>query len=362
MRRRNLVRPHILPRVPRVKLADVARAAGVHPGTASRALNPDTRDQVSDGTVRRVVRAAERLGYIPNAQARALRTARSQMVGFVVPDITNPLFPPIVRGAEHVLTAAGYTVVLTDTDNDRDRERRQVESLLARGVDGFIICTALWVDELVQELASSGVRAVLTNRRTSSAPWPFVGGDDASGIKLAVEHLVGLGHTRIVHLAGPENVSTSRERKRSFRAAARSLGLARDQVSVMTCAAYSEEQGRAAMRRVLAEDGRRLTAVVAGNDLIALGALDALDEAGLRCPADVSVVGFNDMPFADHFHPPLTTVHVPLEHMGAVAAQLLTRALEPETTTTPESAQLLDVELVVRGSTARPPSSRRRRS
>ena len=107
----------------KVKLADVARAAKVHPGTASRALNPSQQGQVSKETVRRVVRAAERLGYVPNAQARALRTSRSHLVGIVVPDITNPLFPPIVRGAEHVLTSGGYTVLLTDTDNDLDRRR-----------------------------------------------------------------------------------------------------------------------------------------------------------------------------------------------------------------------------------------------
>src|SRR5690349_22431437 len=113
----------------RVKLADVARAAGVHPGTASRALNPTTRDQVSRETSRRVARAAERLGYVPNPIARGLRTARSYLVAMVVPDVTNPLFPPMVRGAERVLAKAGYTLVLTDTDNDAGAERRQIEQL-----------------------------------------------------------------------------------------------------------------------------------------------------------------------------------------------------------------------------------------
>src|SRR4051794_27155000 len=128
----------------RVKLTDVASAAGVHPSTASRALNPLTRDQVSRETSRRVARAAERLGYVPNVIARGLRTARSYIVAMVVPDVTNPLFPPMVRGAEQVLTQAGYTLVLTDTDNDAPTERRQIEQLRARGADGFIVATARW--------------------------------------------------------------------------------------------------------------------------------------------------------------------------------------------------------------------------
>ena len=162
----------------RVKLADVARTAGVHPGTASRALNPSTQSQVSRDTVRRVSRAAERLGYVPNAHARGLRTARSYLVGMVVPDVTNPLFSMMLRGAEQVLTTAGYTVVLTDTNNDAEGQRSQIESLLARGADGFIISTAQWDDPLLDDLDESGVAAVLANRNTARGRWPYVGGDE----------------------------------------------------------------------------------------------------------------------------------------------------------------------------------------
>ena len=211
----------------RVKLIDVASAAGVHPGTASRALNPATRDQVSRETSRRVVLAAQRLGYVPNTLARGLRTARSYVVGMVVPDITNPLFPPIVRGAEQLLSEAGYTLVLTDTDNDMGTERRQVEQLRARGADGFIIATARWQDPLLDELADSGLPAVLVNRNTSSHALPYVGGDERTGVGLAVEHLVGLGHRRIAYVAGPQDTSTGRERASAFRAAVRAHGLPR---------------------------------------------------------------------------------------------------------------------------------------
>jgi LacI family transcriptional regulator len=351
----------ILRRVPKVKLADVARAAKVHPGTASRALDPHQRGQVSAETVDRVVRAAQRLGYVPNAQARALRTSRSHLVGIVVPDITNPLFPPIVRGAEHVLTSAGYTVLLTDTDNDRDRERRQIESLLGRGVDGFIIATALWDDPLLTDLAEAGVPVVLTNRSASGGRWPYVAGDDQAGVRLSVQHLVNLGHRSIVHLAGPQNVSTGRERARAFRAATKELGLGTGDARVTVCQSYSEVHGRAAMEKVLASR-TPFTAVIAGNDLIALGALDALSDAGYSCPGDVSVVGFNDMPFVDRLQPALTTVRLPLQRMGALAADLLMTELDAEGRQDAPTRTLLGVDLIVRGSTAtaKRPRARRR--
>ena len=231
----------------RIKLADVARAAGVHPGTASRALNPQTREQVSPATVRRVARAAQRLGYVPNPVARGLRTARSFLIGMVVPDVTNPLFPPIVRGAEQVLTQAGYTLVLTDTDNDAATERRQIELLRARGTDGFIVATARWEDALLAEIAAAGVPTVLVNRNTASAALPYVGGDERTGVRLAVDHLVELGHRHIAYLAGRQDTSTGRERAAAFR---QSVRPARAAVTGRCgpATAYTEEAGAAGRR------------------------------------------------------------------------------------------------------------------
>ena len=143
--------------------------------------------------------------------------SRSFVVALVVPDITNALFPPIVRGAERVLARAGYTLVLTDTNNDPDTERSQISAMRARGVDGFIIATARWVDPVVSELAESGIPTVLVNRRDAVGPLPYVGGDDRHGMQLCVEHLADLGHSTILHLAGPNNTSTGRERTAAFR-------------------------------------------------------------------------------------------------------------------------------------------------
>jgi LacI family transcriptional regulator len=344
--------------VDRVKLVDVARAAGVHPGTASRALNPDTREQVSRVTVRRVAHAAEKLGYVPNAQARALRTARSHIVGIVVPDITNPLFPPMVRGAEQILTDAGYTVVLTDTDNDAERERRQIESLLARGTDGFIISTARWNDPLLDELDAAGVAAVLANRNTVRGQWPYVGGDERAGIQLAVEHLVALGHRQLLHLAGPQTLSSGRDRAQAFRASTRAHQLPAGDARVTACTSFTEAAGARAMAAAL-KAGHQFTAVVAANDLIALGALDVLRSAGRRCPDDVSVIGYNDMPFVDRLTPPLTTIRLPLQQMGHLAAQALLQELDKSVVVRARRTTLLPVELVVRGSTRPPPVSKR---
>jgi LacI family transcriptional regulator len=340
----------------RVKLTDVARVAGVHPGTASRALNPLTRDQVSRATSRRVTRAAERLGYVPNAIARSLRTARSFIVAMLVPDVTNPLFPPMVRGAERVLSQSGYTLVLTDTDNDAAAERHQVEQLRARGADGFIVATARWQDPLLGELAAARVPTVLVNRNTAAGGLPYVGADERTGIRLAVDHLVALGHRRISYLAGPQDTSTGRERASAFRQAVRGHRLAPGATQVRACTAYTEAAGAVAAGKLITPDYAG-TAIVAGNDLIAFGALRVLAEAGLSCPGQVSLIGFNDLPLVDKLTPPLTTVRLPLAEMGALAARTLLAEIDGSGGG-PAAQSLLGVELAVRGTTAAPPDIR----
>jgi len=335
--------------VNRVRLSDVAKKAGVHTATASRALNPAARHEVNADTVRRVEQAARRLGYVPNTLARGLRTSRSFVVALVVPDITNALFPPIVRGAERVLARAGYTLVLTDTNNDPDTERSQISAMRARGVDGFIVATARWVDPVVSDLAETGIPTVLVNRRDAAGTLPYVGGDDRRGMQLCVEHLADLGHIAIMHLAGPNNTSTGRERTAAFRTAIRGQGLP-SAGSVVECSAFTEEAGAAAAHALL-EKAVPCTALVAANDLLAIGALEALAERGLRCPDDISVTGYNDISFVSRLTPPLTTVGVPLRLMGELAAgALLDWIANPNSHTAVQT--LLPVEFMLRGTTA----------
>ena len=313
------------PKIVRVSaptLRDVAQMAGVHPATASRALNPQTRPLVNADTARKVLRAAESIGYQPNPIARSLKTARSSTVGLVIPDLTNPLFPPIVRGIEDVLALVGYSAWIVNTDNDPAREETQVESLRSRQVEGLIIATARREHPLLVRLHRMGVRMVLVNRRVDGLELPSVTADDDAGISMAVTHLAALGHTRIAHLAGPQQTSTGVARARAFRHAVRDLGLDDDPALIVECGYWSETEGAQALRRLL-DAGTRCTAVVAGNDLIALGCYDVFAERGMRCPDDLSVVGFNDMPFLDKMNPPLTTVSVPHYELGSEAGRLI---------------------------------------
>ena len=260
-------------------LRDVADAAGVHPATASRALNPATRGLVNADTARRVIKVAESLGYRPNPIARGLKTAKSGTVGLVIPDLTNPLFPPIVRGIEDVLEPAGYSGLIVNTDNDPSRERAQIESLRSRQVEGFIVATALLDHPLLDQLRREGVLMVMVNRRPDGLDVPSITPDDAAGVELAVRHLAALGHRRIAHLAGPANTSTGVVRARSFRNTVHDLGLEEDPALTTICPYWSEAAGADALRALL-DSGAEFTAVVAGNDLIALGCYDVFAERG----------------------------------------------------------------------------------
>lgn len=336
------------------RLKDVAEAAGVHTATASRALDERRSVMVKPETVERVRRAASELGYRVNRMARALKINRSYTIGMLVPDITNPFFPPIVRGAEDCLAEGGYTLVLANTDNDERKERRHLAGMLERQVDGLLLAMARRRDPLVEELRRDSTAVVLINRTIDRGGVSAVIPDDQAGMTLAVEHLYDLGHRRIAHLSGPQDTSTGARRAEGFRAAMKMHRLSARRI--VEARSFSEASGREAAGHLFAGHARP-TAVVAANDLIALGVVDAGAAAGLRCPDDISVVGFNDMPFAERFRPPLTTVRIPEYEMGRRAAQLL--LIQIEQPDHRRETVLVAPELVVRGSTTRGPSQRR---
>ncbi|MEI5102853.1 LacI family DNA-binding transcriptional regulator [Streptomyces sp. PmtG] len=344
-----------------IRLRDVADTAGVHPATASRALNPATRARVSADTARRVLRAAKDLGYRPNPIARSLKTTHSHTVGLIIPDLGNPYFPPIARGVESALEPAGYHTWIVDTHNDPRRERAQIESLRSRQIDGLIVATALRDHPHLRALHADNVPMVLINRRVDALDLPCVTPDDADGITRAVTHLAALGHTRIAHVGGPATTSTGATRTHAFRHAVRDLGLADDPALHTEATQWSEAAGAHALRALLDRD-TPCTAVVAANDLLALGCYGTLTARGLRCPADLSVVGFNDMPFLTHLHPALTTVRVPHHEVGTEAAHMLIDCMTDPTR--PARSLLLPVSLVIRESTApphrHPPAASRR--
>jgi LacI family transcriptional regulator len=343
---------------PSVTLKDVAALAGVHAATASRALNPETRLLVSDETASRIVAAADSLGYRPNTVARSLRTRRSHTVGVLIPDLNNPLFPPIVRGIEDRLAADGYVALIGNTDSDDDRERLVFERMLARHVDGFVSATAHLKSPLLAEAAAIGTPVVLVNRSAKDYGFPAVSVDNERGIELAVSHLVRLGHRRIAHIAGPQDVSTGLSRYRGFVDAMAAHGLEVEPDLVAQASAYSLEEGDRCGRALL-DPALGCTAVAASNDMLAVGCYAALEAAGLSCPQDISVVGFNDMPFIDRLRPPLTSVSFPHYQVGAEAGRLILEQIAAASDgqgTGGDNGKILYLapELKVRGSTAPP--------
>lgn len=336
----------------RVTIEDVARRAGVHKATVSRALNPRTAGSVRPATITLVKQAAAELGYVPNPLARGLRTRSSMTVGVIVPDLTNPIFPPLVRGVESVLQPRGYTALLANTDGDTGKELAAFASLRGRHVDGFILATGtLAGQEFLAEAHEQGVPVVMANRTTAAASFPAVMADNAEGARLAVRHLLELGHRHLLVVEGPSRLSTARERA----AAVAGAVLGREDVTLERVEVdwFSQEAGRAAMAERLRRGGPLPTGVVAANDLVALGAVRALRDHGLRCPEDVSVVGFNDMPFADELDPPLTTVAVPHHGIGAEAARVLLEGIDAGQVRA--RTVVLPTELRVRASTGPAP-------
>ena len=224
-------------------LRDVAAAAGVHPATASRALNPGTRLLVSEETAQRVSEAAERLGYRPNSVARSLRTRRSHTIGVLIPDLNNPLFPPIIRGIEDRLAEHGYVALIGNTDADPGKERLVFDQLRARHVDGFVLATATLHSPILAEAVEAELPVVLMNRIAQDYPFSSVSVDNEQGVRAAVAHLVALGHTRIGHIAGPQDISTGAARLRGFQEGMGTHGLPVDAAEIVYASAYTVEEG-----------------------------------------------------------------------------------------------------------------------
>ncbi len=337
---------------PRPTIKDIAERCGVHPSTVSRALSPDMKHLVADAVAQRIHAAANALGYRLNLAAAALRTGRSGLIGVLVPDIADPGFPPILSGIADQLDAAGYATIVVDVGAHRSQQQF-VDRLIARGVDGLVLATVSLRDSIVKHCLDAGIPAVLVNRLDGSARLASVASDDAEGMRLAVNHLAELGHVSVGHVAGPSNISTGARRRAGFEASAARAGLSARATAVEIAASYTREAGREAALRLLARR-QRPSAIVAANDLLALGVYDALAARGLGCPIDVSVVGHNDMPYVDMLSPPLTTVRIAQRDMGEAAAKLLLERIA-----TPAAKRehiVLAPELIVRGSTAAPPA------
>lgn len=338
-----------------LSVKDLGRLAGVHPSTVARVLNGDPRQRVSDDVRDKILALAAEHGYRPNRLARSLRTKRSSVIGALIPDIANPFFALMFRGIEDALAERDFSVILANTDDDAAREDRSVAMLQGRQVDGLILATARRHDPTIERLVTERIPLVLVNRHTEPITPNAVVPADYAGAMTAVAHLVGLGHRRIAHIAGSDEMSTGATRRSGYCDA-----LARHNIpfdpELLVVGSYREPGGYAAMRRLL-ELPEPPTAVFAVNDLAAAGAIRAIREAGLDVPRDLSIVGFNDLSTVAATAPSLTTLQLLVHAMGIAAAErLLAQILDGTTLTEPA---ILPVTLIVRDSTA-PASGRSR--
>ncbi len=328
-----------------ITLKELAAQSGVHPSTVSRIVNNDPGLRVSAATRARVKRLLKKTGYRPDGMARGLKLRQSFVLGVLVPDVMNPLFAAIFRGVEDAALEQGYTVILSSTDGHEDREREILLALQSRMIDGMIVASASLRDSSVLWLREHGIPHVLVNRYSDQKDY-FVGTDDKLGARLATEHLLSLGHRRIAHLAGPRRYSTAVNRRRGYEEALKAASIEPDPALIIETGFVGA--GVTATHRLL-EGRKRPTAVVAVNDVAAVGAYDAAEKLGLRIPADLAITGYNDIPLAARLRPGLTTIHVPAQEFGRTAARML---LEQMTNGHREPKRVvMPPELIVRGST-----------
>ncbi|WP_233199899.1 LacI family DNA-binding transcriptional regulator [Cryobacterium sp. N22] len=326
---------------PAATIYDIAKLAGVNPSTVSRALSKPGRINVK--TEERIHAAAKELNYRLNPMARALPTGRTSSLGLLLADITNPMFFNVVRGAESAASMRGYTLLLAESQESSEREAAAAERL-SPSVDGLVLVTSRLSDEQIVDLAAQRPLVVI-NRKVHGVPG--IVPDIEPGIEQALAHLGGLGHTSIAFVSGPENSWMNRARWAALLDRAPALGMTIVEIGP---GKPTLEGGATTLARVVAAG---VTAVLAYNDLMAIGLMRAAQESGLDVPGELSIIGFDDIFGSDFTSPQLSTVRTPLGAIGDQAVRLIMRLIDEEAGGPPplESDQPLVTEFVVRGST-----------
>ena len=330
----------------RVTIRDLAAECGLALSTVSNALAG--KHHVSDETRKLVNSVAARIGYRASALARGLRMQRSFALGVLMADVANPAFPAFVRGIEDVAIRERYTLLLCNTDDDEEKQIRQMQTLIDRQIDGMVLISQHTSSPNVRRLLDSGIPFVLVQRRSPAFADDYVGSDNTNGIRVAVQHLYGLGHRRIAFIRGPVVSSTSLERFVAFETMVKEFGLDRSP-DLIYQGDYSGSSGTAACEVFLALS-KPPSGIIASNDLNAFGVMDAAHARGLSIPQDLSVVGFDDIALSSSRSLNLTTVHQPKREMGRAAAELLIKRIVGKRIKRPQEI-IFATELVVRGST-----------
>lgn len=336
----------------RVRIKDIADLLNISPATVSRALNPKTERMIGKEQVKRVREAAQKLGYIPNLGAAALRTQVTRTIGVVVPDILNPVFPPMIKGIQSYLSSQGYITIFVASNNNQDEALEEVRRLIMRNVDGLIIASAFLEDKSVNECITQEVPLVLVNRSIRNGEIVHqVLSDEQHGIDLAIQHLRSLGHQHLAYLSGPNTILQSLRRRESFERLCMQANITYDIVDYEQADthAFSIEAGRDEAEKYLTSGGKA-TGWIAANDLMALGAMESCRKVNLRIPEDISICGFNNMPLADLVNPSITSISVPFEEIGIQAAKMLVQEINVPWPS--KQRLLMSPHLVVRKSTA----------
>jgi DNA-binding LacI/PurR family transcriptional regulator len=333
-------------------IVDVARAARVSTATVSRALNGT--GQVAPQTRRRVEAAVRELGYEPNRIARSLVMNTTHTIALLLPDISNPFFPDLVKGVQLLAEERRYALLLANTGADPGKEREYLRTLRGKLVDGIILVGLALSGSDIAEALGPGVPVVALDRSIDVPDASLVQVDHRGGARRATSHLLELGHRLVAHVTGPRHLRLTAERVAGYREALADAG-APVEAGLVVPADFTEDGGYAAIDGLLGR-GARFTAVFAANDLSAIGTMAALKRLGLRVPEDVSVVGFDDIHLSAYTSPPLTTMRQPTYEMGRRSAELLIGAIEAGSAAAGETITF-DAELVVRGSTSPPPGA-----
>jgi LacI family transcriptional regulator, galactose operon repressor len=329
-----------------VTIKDIAKELGISASTVSRALSDSSL--VNAETKRAILQVAERLGYQRNELARALVKGSSGAIGLLVPDITNPFFSDIARGVGEIADTVGAGVILCNTDGRIDRELNYIRLMRRKRVDGLLLCSTTIEAPYLKELALARIPFILVSRLSGQRDVPFVITDDHAGARLAVEHLVDLGHSSIGFIGGPENVQASQDRMEAYLNVLNENNLA-TMPDWRNFAGFTQAAGRRAAQQMLSLP-ERPTAIFAANDVTALGVLEVAEGLGLKVPADLSLVGYDDISYASLPRIQLTTIAQPAVEMGQIAANWLFTAIE-----NPETARLhrtLAPWIMVRSTTA----------
>jgi LacI family transcriptional regulator len=333
----------------RITIVDIASKSGVSKSTVSRVLRGD--GDVSEGVRLKVTRAASRMNYQPSVFARSLRSQRSHAIGLIIPDIANPFFPEVVRSIQNTADARGYTVLLANSDWHVERERKYLDFAQRYHLDGIIINP---VSIEPAELKKSGCPVVVIGSRAAYGIFDTVASDTQGGIACAVDHLFSRGHRDLALIPGPVGNPGATVRAGAFREAVAAHGVAADEARILWFD-FTRDGGQAAARAIAAA-APRPTAVVCGNDLIAIGMLAGLREAGIDVPRDLSVIGIDDIDAAAMTFPPLTSVSKDKTELGARAATLLIDRIEGKLPDSP-ARERIGTTLIERRSVA-PPRSR----